>query len=217
MFKVSSTLFLFLTSKFKNLTAFFSQRYTWLLNNATFMLFVKITFFIFIILLVNTSSVPFYEKIPFFHSKVEEVYLFFCSSTTLFLSNFTGESREIFLLKSLTTLLKEKLNAFNTYSELMSSSIDDVLKSIKELFTTTSSLKEDIDLLSKALDALRKQLLEQDVKHMAALKVINIHDKQIRAHTVHLNKVLESVKTPIPGTFTAGQGMGSKITSNRPK
>ena len=77
-------------------------------------------------------------------------------------------------------------------------------------------LKNDIDVLTRALESTREELL-QVTKN---LKFFGVRFVQYRNRTedqlTALKKVLENVKTPIVGTFTAGKGISSKIVSNRP-
>ena len=217
MFKILIKVLFYIKNAVVNLISFFKLKTkilaTYIINNSVFVFFCKILFFALIIFLVTTSSVPFYEKISLFHSKVGQVYSILSSSSFLLFSNLTAPSGDTIILKMFSTFLKKKVNDFNILRESTSISINSILKSISNLYITTSSLKDDVDTLARSLDIVKEDILKNSTEIST---IVDLLARQ-EARVTNMNEILKTVKAPIPGTFTAGQGMGSKVSSNRPK
>ena len=231
MFKILIKVLFYIKNAVVNLISFFKLKTkvlaTYIINNSVFVFFCKILFFALIIFLVTTSSVPFYEKISLFHSKVGQVYSILSSSSFLLFSNLTAPSGDTIILKMFSASLKKLENDFNILRESTSISINSILKSIRDLSITTSSLKDDVDTVTRSLDIAKEDILKQSkqistlvglLKKQAA-RVTDLKEilKTVKAPIPDVKEILKTVKAPIPGTFTAGQGMGSKVSSNRPK
>ena len=218
MYKILMKVLFYIKNAVVNLISFFKLKTkilaTYLVKNSVFVFFCKILFFALIIFLVTTSSVPFYEKISLFHSKVGQVYSILSSSSFLFFSNLTSPSGDtIIILKMFSASLKKLENDFNILRESTSISINSILKSISDLSITTSSLKDDVDTVTRSLDIVKEDILKNSTEIST---IVDLLARQ-EARVTNMNEILKTVKAPIPGTFTAGQGMGSKVSSNRPK
>ena len=217
MFKILIKVLFYIKNAVVNLISFFKLKTkvlaTYIINNSVFVFFCKILFFALIIFLVTTSSVPFYEKISLFHSKVGQVYSILSSSSFLLFSNLTAPSGDTIILKMFSASLKKLENDFNILRESTSISINSILKSISNLYITTSSLKDDVDTLARSLDIVKEDILKNSTEIST---IVDLLARQ-EARVTNMNEILKTVKAPIPGTFTAGQGMGSKVSSNRPK
>jgi hypothetical protein len=178
-------------------------------------LFCKAVFVTALLFVATTNVVPLYEISILSYDRAILFFKFLYNTTFLYFSAFTGLNSKIIKLEALADFWQRKLDEFDTFRMGLSSTLEGVVKSVGELFSSTTSMKADIEDLMQALLSTQEEIamLTKNIKAVAI--TLGRHKDKTDEQFDALKLILKDVKTPIRGTQTAGVVFTSKIVGNK--